>query len=126
MYFRRSTLAAIAAVLSFEFVAVNTPASMLQSAYAQDLSSSLQFKVKKLATNINKARKSLASQGAALAGDAFKLKQFGQRIDSYANGLKKARRLRLQRHRRPRRKRQRHLRLRHPRSTTAQRSSSTP
>lgn len=89
MNYRRSALAAVAALVSFELFTANTPITTVQSVYAQDLSSSLQFKVKKMATNINKARKSLASQSATLAGDAFKLRQFGQRVDGFANGLKK-------------------------------------
>ena len=89
MNYRRPAAAAIAALLSFESLSIGTPIASFQSAYAQDLSSSLQFKVKKMATNINKARKSLASQSATLAGDDFKLRQFGQRVDGFANGLKK-------------------------------------
>ena len=53
MNYRRSALAAVAALVSFELFTANTPITTVQSVYAQDLSSSLQFKVKKMATNLS-------------------------------------------------------------------------
>lgn len=81
--------AACAVLMSFQLLTVNTPLSMVPPAQAQELSASLQHKLKKLTQTINKARSSLASQSDVLATDEFKKKQFGQRIESYANGLKK-------------------------------------
>ncbi len=89
MRFTTVLIAALAATGANEFMARNTPLAFVQPAAAQDLSSSMQFKVNKLAQTIAKSRQSLAGQGAALAADAFKAKQFKQRVDSYANALKK-------------------------------------
>lgn len=78
----------VTAFVSVECIAPNTPLSWNSVAQAQNLSSSLQFKVNKLAKNILNARKSLASQGNAAIVDDFKARQWQQRIDSFANGLK--------------------------------------
>ena len=56
-------------------------------AAAQELSSSLQFKVKKVTAQIAQMRSSLAANGAALAGDDFKRNQFGDRVASFRDGL---------------------------------------
>lgn len=81
--------AVCAVLITFQLLAGNSPLSMTRSAQAQDLSASLQHKIKKLTQTISKSRNSLASQSATLTNDDFKLKQFGQRIDSYASGLRK-------------------------------------
>lgn len=62
---------------------------ILSIAQAETLSSSLQFKVKKIAANIEKSTASLAANKDIFAKDAFKAKQFKQRIDSYAGALGK-------------------------------------
>lgn len=71
---------------STTFILSAAPAS---NANAQELSDSLQFKVKKIATNISKTRQSLANQGAAAVTDEFKTKQLQQRIESYGSALAK-------------------------------------
>jgi len=62
---------------------------LVPQAYAQALSSSLQFKVGKLANNIEKLRKRLATEGRAAIADDFKAKQLLDRINSYGAGLDK-------------------------------------
>jgi hypothetical protein len=67
----------------------DTPLGLVKTAHAQELSSSLQFKVTKIATDIASSRSNLAANGAAVASDEMKARQFKQRIDSYATVLGK-------------------------------------
>ena len=72
----------VAVTVIFSTTAVST-------AHAQQLSDSLQFKVKKIANNISKTRQSLASQGTSAVADEFKTRQLQQRIESYGAALAK-------------------------------------
>ena len=82
----------LVAITMFGFmisVITDVPPNLIQTAHAQELSSSLQFKVKKIATDIASSRSNLATHGAEVAADEFKSRQFKQRIDSYASVLGK-------------------------------------
>ena len=61
----------------------------LSVSHAQQLSSSLQSKVQKIAKNIDSVRQKLAREGTAAIADDFKAKQLRDRIQSYGNGLAK-------------------------------------
>jgi hypothetical protein len=65
------------------------PLQLVETTHAQELSSSLQFKVNKIAADIASSRSNLAANGAAVASDELKARQFKQRIDSYATVLAK-------------------------------------
>lgn len=88
MHFTKRLLCTLA-VLALIGVTSTGHIQVLSIAHAETLSSSLQFKVKKITANITKARNSLAANKDVLANDGFKSKQFKQRIDSYASALGK-------------------------------------
>ncbi len=87
----RSMQFLMALIMSGFMVIVTTDISinLIETSHAQALSSSLQFKVKKIATDIASSRSNLATHASEVAADAFKARQFKQRVDSYATVLGK-------------------------------------
>ncbi len=88
MHFTKRVLLTLAVFSLVEFTTLGE-IQILSTVQAETLSSSLLFKVKKIAANIAKSRESLAANKIILANDEFKARQFMQRIDSYASALSK-------------------------------------
>jgi len=70
-------------------VTTGTFPALVSTAHAEELSSSLQFKVSKIAKDIASSRQNLATYGSEVAADEMKARQFKQRVDSYAAVLAK-------------------------------------